>query len=127
MEQSTNYSTSTRIKIGGQSNKQNNLLKGHVITTETSDDVSCPKISGTNPSAVFYQYKNKYADFAFTKLSGPLYGDNESIARITGIPMNHPDYIADFHFIGLMRSLDDMNKHKYQGKIQVDPDNVNPN
>jgi hypothetical protein len=55
-----------------------------------------------------YIYQNQYKDVSFPKICPPLYGDDNSVARHTGLPINRPDYVADYHFISLMRIIDRM-------------------
>jgi hypothetical protein len=69
-------------------------------------------------------YVNKYRDFAFQKISQIDYGYDDNIARYTGVPANQPDFIADFHFIALMRIIDDLLQHKYKGTIVGDYTNT---
>ena len=75
-----------------------------------------PKNDGT-PSDAMYYYRNHDRDFIFQKITPPMYGPDDSIARCTGIPANEPDFIADFHFIGLMRAIDNMALDRYNGYI----------
>lgn len=77
-----------------------------------------PTGDGTTPSVAMYRYQNKYRDFAFQKITPPDYGySSKSVARVTGVPANEPDFIADYHFIALMRCIDDMLQHGYVGYI----------
>ena len=61
--------------------------------------------------------KISYSIVIFQKITPPMYGQDGSISRTTGIPANEPDFIADVHFIGIMRAIDDMTRHRYTGYI----------
>jgi hypothetical protein len=80
-------------------------------------EANTPIPNNTTLSEAMNKYQNQYSEFAFNKISPPLYGNNDSIARHTGLPANQPDFIADYHFIGLMRSIDDMLSPSYTGYI----------
>ena len=112
---SSNFGTSRAVKISGQNFT---LLKGFTISNVIdSGDVSSPYAKDTADYNSVENFIGKYNDFAFTKICRPLYGDANSLARYTGLPANNPDHIADFHFIGLMRSIDAMLMPKYSGYI----------
>ena len=76
-----------------------------------------PTPDGDMPTPEMYTSRNRFRDFSFPKICGPMYGPDNCIARTTGVPMNQPDYIADHHFIALMRIIDDLLTHKYTGYI----------
>ena len=112
----SNFGTSSRIRIGGESNTAQHGLE--ISPIENSDLVATPpEPIGDQPSQAMYAYRNHDRDFIFQKISPPLYGHEGCVARYTGIPANEPDFIADFHFIGLMRAIDDMVQHRYAGYI----------
>jgi hypothetical protein len=69
-------------------------------------------------------YVNKFRDFAFQKITEPDYGNKNCIARTTGVVANRPDFIADYHFISLMRIVDDLLQHNYKGTIEGNYSNV---
>ncbi len=76
-----------------------------------------PKPKGDEPSPAMLKFQNQFPEFAFDKISPPDYGLDKSVARITGLPANKPDYIADYHVIGLMRCIDFMLSQGYNGQI----------
>lgn len=120
-----NFGTSSRIKIGGENMKPQNGLTLSPI--ENSDLVAVPPAPiGDQPSEAMYAYQNHDRDFIFQKICPPMYGPNGSVPRYTGIPANEPDLIADFHFIGLMRAIDDMLRHRYKGYIDGTWDTPEP-
>lgn len=111
--------TSPGIPIDGAEMKKRDKVNLSPID-ESGITASPPKPmgDGTMPSYAMYRYQNQYRDFAFQKITPPDYGfDDNCVARITGIPINEPDFIADYHFIGIMRAIDDMLKHSYVGYI----------
>jgi hypothetical protein len=111
-----NFSVSPRIQIGGQSFSPQHGI--NLSPVENSDlEATPPNPNGDQPSEAMYAYQNHDKDFNFQKITPPMYGPNDSIARHTGIPANEPDFIADFHFIGIMRAVDDMLRHRYSGYI----------
>ncbi len=99
--------TSPKIPITGEDFR---TLKGMVTSPVANDGLEAdpPLPNGTMPSEAMYKYQNQYRDFAFQKIAYPDYGYSGNIANVTGRPANQPDFIADFHFIGMMRSIDDM-------------------
>ena len=121
-----NFGTSSRIRIGGQ-NMQSR--QGMVVSPVLNDGYNskAPTCNADyTPSPAMYAYRNHDRDFIFQKICPPMYGPSGSIARITGIPANEPDFIADFHFIGLMRAIDDMCRHRYSGYIGGSTDSPTP-
>ena len=112
----SNFGTSSRIRIGGESFSPQVAMK--LSPLDGSDLVAVPpEPNGDQPSEAMYAYRNRDRDFIFQKISPPMYGQDGSISRTTGIPANEPDFIADVHFIGLMRAIDDMTRHRYSGYI----------
>lgn len=112
-----NNGTSPRIGIGGETLSAQKSASISPVNNE--DIVAKPPepVNDTEPSYAMYAYRNNDRDFIFQKISPPLYGDDGTPARYTGIPANEPDFIADFHYIGIMRSIDDMLRHRYSGYI----------
>ena len=111
-----NFGTSSRINIGGESLV---ALKGLILSPVAKSEhyATPPAPKGSEPSEAMTNYVNQFRDFAFQKICPPEYGLDGSIARITGLPANEPDFIADHHFIGIMRAIDDMLQHRYKGTI----------
>lgn len=111
-----NNGTSPPINISGQSFT---ILNGKFssVTQESGTDDMYPVLKGTLLSEAMMIYQNPYRDFAFQKITPPYYGNNECLPRYTGIPANDPDFIADNHFIGIMRLVDRFTNHHYEGFI----------
>lgn len=62
--------------------------------------------------------QNCFPEFLFEKISTPEYGvSKDAIARYTGVPVNRPDYVNDYFFIGIMRTVDKLVNPSYKGKI----------
>ena len=111
-----NFGVSPRIGIGGQSfSPQYGINLSPIENSDLAADAPRPNLD--MPSEAMYAYQNHDKDFNFQKITPPMYGPNDCIARHTGIPANEPDFIADFHFIGIMRAVDDMLRHRYSGYI----------
>jgi len=114
----SNFGTSPRIKISGENLS---VQKGMKLSPVDGEDIVAtppvPNSDGT-PSESMNIYQNPCKDFSFQHISFPDY--TQGVAHLTGLPANQPDYIADFHFIGLMRSIDYMLRHNYTGKITGD-------
>ena len=115
------FGTSPKIPITGEDFR---TLSGVETSPIEGDGLEAlpPLPSGANhdlPSEAMYRYQNQYRDFAFQKITPPDYGWANNLARITGLPANVPDFVADFHFIGMMRSIDDMihKSTQYKGVI----------
>ena len=109
--------TSPRIIITGEDYA---VIKKLELSPVTGDDVVVDPplpVNGNMPSQAMYDYQNKYKDFSFQKICPPDYGPRDSLPRLTGMPANNPDYVADFHFIALMRIIDHILQHRYVGYI----------
>ena len=113
---SGNFGTSSRIRINGAVMSPQKAMTLSPINDKDLVAIP-PNPIGDQPSEAMYAYRNRDRDFTFQKITPPMYGQNDSIARLTGIPANEPDFIADFHFIGIMRAIDDMCRHRYSGYI----------
>lgn len=121
-----NFGTSSRIRIGGQNFQ---ARQGMIISPILNDSFQSvpPSPNDGTPSPAMYAYQNHDKDFIFQKICPPLYKINDGdISEITGLPINEPDFIADFHFIGLMRAIDDMCRHRYSGYIGGSTDGPTP-
>lgn len=120
-----NWGTSSRIRIGGE---KLSFQKGMTLSPINGEGIEVlpPRPNGDTPSEAMYAYRNSDRDFTFQKITPPMYGQEGSIARITGIPANEPDYIADFHYIGIMRAIDDMLRHRYKGTLTGNYDTPTP-
>jgi hypothetical protein len=113
---STNTGTSPQIKINGTTvtlNRGSQLYDPHSVGNGLN--APTPLKDGT-PSDAF-NVSDASALFTFSKICPPDYGTNDSIARYTGVPINKPDYVADFHFIGLMRATDKLLMPKNRAMI----------
>lgn len=122
---STSHGTSTRINITGEDFTQSRRMKLSPI--DNSGITAVPPVpDGEMPSQEMYDSVNRFRDFAFPKICPPMYGNDNSIARTTGLPANKPDYIADHHFIALMRIIDDFLVHKYSAYIDGTYDSPTP-
>ncbi len=81
-------------------------------------EVKPPKVTSDNVSEALYLHRNPFPEFVFEKISVPEYGaSQDAIARFTGVPVNRPDYLNDYHFIGIMRMVDRLMAPSYRGKI----------
>lgn len=77
-----------------------------------------PPVGNADYVSAAMDNRNSFPEFVFEKISVPQYGTQpDAIARYTGVPVNHPDYINDYHFIGLMRMVDGLVKPSYKGKV----------
>ena len=108
--------TSPRISIGGEEFITVKRMKLSPIEGDGAT-ASPPVPVKQMPSQAMYIFQNKYKDFSFQKICPPDYGQDGSLPRLTGVPANKPDYVADFHFISLMRIIDDILTHKHSGHI----------
>ena len=113
----SNYGTSPRIPIGGEPfSPQHGITLSPIDNSDMVAIPPSPNGDGT-PSFAMYKYVNEDRDFTFQKITPPMYGPDDSVARYTRVPANEPDFIADFHFIGLMRAIDNMVRPGYSGYI----------
>lgn len=85
-----------------------------------------PIVNSTNVSTYLSKYVNPYPEFTFEKIAEVDFGPENCIARTTGFPANHPDFIYDYYFISLMRCIDTVVKPEYKGQINVDYDTPTP-
>ena len=111
--------TSPTITITGQALA---VLTGIQLSPIQNDGqiVNPPVPNGTLPSEAMYIYTNPYRDFSFPKISPPQYksmNNNYDLPLITQQPINNPDFVADYHFISLMRLVDKFMQHSYKGYL----------
>lgn len=112
------FGTSTNIGITGEEYGSNirNWFASPAINDGASGHPPLPNKDGS-ASIAMLEFINNDPEFAFSKICPPLYGPVQSMPRMTGLPGNDPDYIADFHFIGVMRSIDHILQPRYRGTI----------
>lgn len=90
-------------------------------------EIKPPKVNSDTVSEVLSRNQNCFPEFVFEKLDSPEYGTkSDAIARFTGVPVNKPDYLNDYFFIGLMRMTDKITNPHYRGKIINIYDTPNP-
>lgn len=102
---STNNGTSVPQNISGTQltiNRGSQLIQTHLA----ANGLNAPRPNKDGSPSQAFNLSDASALFTFQKICPPDYGTSDSIARYTGIPINKPDFIADFHFIGLMRAAD---------------------
>ena len=118
--------TSPSLPIGGEDFTQ---LKDLRLSPVDGEGVSVlpPEPVGTMPSEAMTRFQNQFRDFAFQKISPPVYGVPGSLPEKTGLPGNEPDFIADFHFISLMRIIDQMLYYGKDPKSYIGGDFNTPN
>ena len=82
-----NDGTSNSVVIRGE---EFTLLKSFKISNVINSDVvaSPPVISSNSDIFPLVAYVNKHKNFTFSKIAPPLYGDDKSVARYTGLPAN---------------------------------------
>lgn len=81
------------------------------------NELNAPALTSSEALTCFDKYLNYYPEFAFEKINEPNYGPAGCIAQKLGIVANRPDFASDYHFIGIMRSIDLVSKPSYVGKI----------
>lgn len=84
-------------------NKQRGM---QLFAPEKVGELSTPVPKADGTLSMGMSWTDASMQFTFAKICPPDYGTDDSIARYTGIPINNPDFVADFHFIGLMRATD---------------------
>lgn len=115
--------TSNPINVPGESfsarkNPKFSKVEGVILDSNGKQiEVKPPEISNGNYSDAL-GVSNSFPAFVFEKISTPEYGvRNDAIARFTGVPVNRPDFLNDYHFISLMRMVDKITAPKYNGKV----------
>lgn len=115
--------TSDPISVPGESfsarkNPQFSQVQGVKLDSNGKTiEVKPPKISNDNVSGALSNI-NAFPAFVFEKIATPEYGvRDDAIARFTGVPVNRPDFLNDYHFIGLMRMVDKIISPSYSGKV----------
>jgi len=90
--------------IFGISGEEADVMQVHNIASFTVKTVNPPVInSGNATSLAMTKWINPWSNFNFEKISFPLY---DGVCQFLGIPSNRPDFIKDYHFIGIMRGID---------------------
>jgi hypothetical protein len=114
---SQSHGTSNVIKIGGEGFR---LLKTFTVSKIDKTGlkfVGAPELKDASDAIGELLYRtNRYPHFVFPKICPPQFPEN-TLAAETRIPGNEPDFISDFHFIGLMRSIDHLLKYNHTCKI----------
>jgi hypothetical protein len=101
----TNKGTTPQIQINGTTvtlNRGSQLIVTHAV----GNGLNAPSIKKDGTPSEMFNMSDASSLFTFAKICPPDYGTDDSVARYTGVPINNPDFIADFHFIGLMRATD---------------------
>ena len=89
--------------------------KYHNISQFEITTVKPPEINDGNAvSLAMTKWMQPWPDWNFEKISFPLY---EGVCQFLGIPSNRPDFIKDYHFIGIMRNVDLYLAPTYQAYI----------
>lgn len=116
--------TSNPITISGENlqsrkNPSFSPVEGVTLTANGKVvEVKPPVGSADEVSEALNLNQNAFPEFLFEKISTPEYGvPNNAIARYTGIPVNRPDYVNDYFFIGIMRAVDKLVNPSYKGRI----------
>lgn len=90
----------------------------HQITDVSIDGVSPPEIAnGSAYSHSMGLWKQVWSDWNYCKIVEPKF---DGIAQNLGIISNMPDFIKDYHFIGLMRNVDIYLAPSYKAHIFVE-------
>ena len=116
--------TSNPVTVSGedlQSRKNPSFspVEGVETTVNGKPTVVKPPVGSANGvSESLTLNHNAFPEFVFEKVAAPEYGvSKDAIARYTGVPVNRPDYVNDYHFIGIMRIVDKLVNPSYKGKI----------
>lgn len=97
----SSYGTSPNVVISRE-----RMLAGkyHDIVSTALESVQPPVINvGNAVSVAMTKWVQPWPTFNFDKISYPKF---QGIARYTGTPSNRPDFVKDYHFIGVMRCID---------------------
>lgn len=93
-------------------------------------EVKPPEANADTVSKALSINRNAFETFTFEKISVPEYGVEQGgvipIGHYTGIPVNRPDYINDYFFISIMRSVDKLVNPSHQGRIKSIYDTPGP-
>ena len=111
----TVYGTSPFISISAESMKM--AKYSHSALMKYRNVVRPPVIQPANAvSTSMDTWIQKWPLWNFNKVTEPKF---DGIGKYTGIISNRPDHISSFHFIGIMRNVDDMLKPNYVADILV--------
>lgn len=99
---SSSAGTSPRFKYTGEE-----LIEGkyHSISSfSVTTSVTPPEVApGNTASLSMSKWIQPWPDWNFEKIASPLY---DGVCKYLGTPSNRPDFIKDYHFIGVMRTID---------------------
>jgi hypothetical protein len=102
-------------------------LKSHDITDVDIDGVKPPTLAdGAAYSPAINMFIQPHSTFNFNKITEPKY---DGIADKIGRVSNVPDFISDYHFIGIMRNVDEIISPEYRAHITVNahsPSTIGP-
>ena len=101
------------IVIGGEDMR---VIGGATVAADASGEAAHPvPVNKDELSEAMLLYRLGDPDFTFGHVEGARYDLGHSMH--TGVPFGRPDYIADHHWIALMRQIDQMLLHHYRGHI----------
>lgn len=109
--------------------KENLVARKHASFSPVGDGLFAkpPTINSSEDfSVALEKYVNRFPEFTFEKIAQPDFGNDKSVARVTGFPVNKPDFINDYFFISLMRNIDYIIKSEYKGQINMEYDTPKP-
>ena len=113
-----NYGISPRLYF---SDEQFKVLHGFKLSQVDGEGLQAlpPSIKNSAGSEAIELMQTPFSEFAFNHIEYPSYGDKDCIAQVTGIPINKPDFIADYHYISLARCIDELlMRNFYKGKLK---------
>ena len=101
-----------------------NITRYHNISGFLFGGIRPPDIAyGNSYSEAMEIWIQLWADWNYCKITEPKY---DGIADDMGVISNMPDYIKDFHFIGIMRNIDDFLKPHYNSHIFAEAHSPTP-
>jgi hypothetical protein len=97
----SSYGTSPAVVISRERMKEG---KYHKIISQTISNVNPPSVTtGNGVSVAITRWVQSWPTFNFDRISIPRF---DGVSQYTGVPSNRPDFIKDYHFIGVMRCID---------------------
>jgi hypothetical protein len=94
-----------------------NLTAVHNVPNIRIDGINPPDIAnGNSVSPAAQTYVQLWSDWNYSKVTEPKF---DGIADKLGVFSNQPDFIKDYHFIGLMRNVDAYLRPMFFSNIMV--------
>lgn len=108
-----NIGTSPNFSVTGEDFSETQSLP---LTDFSLEEVKPPSISDNTNVTAITKWINPCPEISFAKIAYPKY---DGICQYNCVISNNPDFVQDWHFIGIMRCVDYYIAPEYIANIRV--------